>query len=234
MMMWLRASRKRALLVLAGLIALLIVLVVVAIALPGGNDATSAKVTLTATRTLPTPILSPTIFTDPLQAARAQYMPTRLVVPKMGLDASVIGEGATDDGSMATPKCQSAADPICGSVYWWNVGVVPGETGNAVIAGHVNRPDASPASFGNLSAMAVGDSFTIDTAKGVTLSFIVYDVTVVSAYVKGGDNPIINQIFGPSTDANVNLITCIGDWDGATFNERLVVQARLVGPSPLP
>jgi hypothetical protein len=189
-----------------------------------------------AARPTPTPtsIATATVWSDPLTQARLAFTPTHITIPAMHLNAAVIAVGATTDGSMATPHCASATDPLCSEVYWWDGGVVPGQNGNAVMAGHVNRPDASPASFGNLDALVVGNQFTIHTQSGKDLTFVVTKIERVTAYAKGGNNPIINEIFGPAATPNLNLITCIGDWDGATFDQRLVVHTQLVGQSSFP
>jgi hypothetical protein len=203
--------------------AMLVVLLTVAVALPDAAPQVAKQSTPTAT---PERTATPDSHTI--------YTPTRLIASKMRLDAAVMPVAATDQGAMATPKCASASDPVCGEVYWWSVGVAPGQIGNAVIAGHVNRPDASPASFGALNRLQVGDTVQIVTAQGARLSFTVTQVETVSAYVTGGNNPVINEIFGPSSQANLNLITCIGDWDGATFDHRLVIHTLLTGSAPLP
>jgi sortase A len=223
-------SFRRGMTIIGALTVLLVALIALAFIVP--NSPSSGQTTAHRSAT-PTITPSPTIWNDPQAGQRAAYTPKHIIIARMGLDADVMPVGATDDGSMATPHCISPTDPVCGEVYWWSGGVVPGETGNAVIAGHVNRPDASPASFGKLSAMRVGDTVQIVATQGTTLTFVVTQVEVVSAYVKGGSNPIINQIFGPSSSPDLNLITCIGDWDGATFNERLVVHTQLQGPSPI-
>jgi LPXTG-site transpeptidase (sortase) family protein len=192
------------------------------------------------TSVLPTPVPlatpTPTVWSDPLTAARQQFTPVRLTIPKIKLDAEVISVGATDTGAMSTPKCQTADDPICGKVYWWSGGTVPGQRGNTVIAGHINRPDNSPASFGHLPQLVAGDAFHIEVANGQTLYFNIVKIDVVTAYAQGDNDPIINEIFGPASTVNVNLITCYGDWDekAKTFDHRFVVRGQLIGTSPFP
>jgi hypothetical protein len=175
-----------------------------------------------------------TLWTDPLATAHLEFTPVKLIIPKIRLDANVIAVGPDATGLMSTPKCISATDPVCGEVYWWSVGAVPGQRGNAVIAGHLNRPDNSPASFGSLSQLVTGDTFLVEVQNGATLSFTVTSTETVSAYTTGANDPIITDIFGPATTVNVNLITCAGDWDGHTFDHRLVVHAQLNGTSPFP
>ena len=109
---------------------------------------------------------------------------------------------------------------------------LPGEVGNAVIAGHVNRPDLSPAPFWNLHLVQKGDKIIVQPLNGKALTFVVTSVTWISAYAKGSGNTTLGAVFGPASTPNLNLLTCIGDWDGHTFDHRLFVQAQLSGPAP--
>jgi hypothetical protein len=225
-------TKRRGAIILTILCSVLLTLgtlTVIMFAGPTANGAQGVTSTLTVT-----PATTATAWTDPQAAAHAAFTPVRLIVPAMHLDAKVIPVGTTPEGAMSTPHCASATDPLCGEVYWYSPGVVPGQIGNAVIAGHVNRPDASPASFGALTNLVAGDTFQVQTADNHMLTFKVTSVERVTAYAKGQNNPIINEIFGPAAQPDLNLITCIGDWDGATFNQRLVVHTQIVGTSPYP
>lgn len=173
-----------------------------------------------------------TPWTDPLAAVRAAYLPVSLQVPDMELDAPVVPVGETKQGAMATPISSNASDPLWGEAYWWSGGVVPGETGNAVMAGHVNRSDGSAASFTDLHLLQVGDTLDVIAANGTALTFSVVAVEHVSSYANGPGDPTLSAIFGPSTTRDLNLITCAGEWDGTMYNQRLVVLTRLVGTPP--
>jgi len=175
-----------------------------------------------------------TPWTDQRAALFAQYAPLRLRIPSIKLDVSIIGVGVTSAGAMDAPRCNSNSDPICNQVYWFNGGYLPGELGNAVIAGHVNRPDLSPAPFWNLHLVQKGDTIIVQPLNGRPLVFIVTSVTWISAYASGSGNTTLDAVFGPAATRNLNLLTCIGDWDGHTFDHRLLVQAQLQGPNPFP
>ncbi len=224
-------SRRRGIMFLAVLVPLFFALVTLAVVLP---DAPAPEHPVATQKKSTSSAATATSSTDPLQAARAAFTPTRLVVPKMNIDVVVIPVGTTSAGAMDAPRCDNESDPICNEVYWWNGGTVPGQRGNAVIAGHINRPNYDPAPFWNLHEMAVGDKLTVTVTNGQQLTFVVTSVETVSAYASGANNPVINDIFGPSLTDNVNLITCTGDWDGTTFDHRLVVHTQLVGTSPFP
>lgn len=161
-------------------------------------------------------------------------VPVRLIIPKMRLNALILGLGPDRNGAMQAPRIGRPNDPIWSDVYWWNAGVMPGQIGNAVIAGHVNRPDASPSTFTYLNRLVPGDQIQVVTRDGHILVFIVTakDAPLVSLH--GNNDPVIERIFGPALMSNLNLMTCWGEWDGKQFNRRLVVYSKLASPSPFP
>src|ERR1700730_17508594 len=69
----------------------------------------------------------------------AQWHPARLNIPALHVDAPVINVGATASGSMDAPTSQAIHSPYWTSVFWYDQGEAPGQEGNAVIAGHVDR-----------------------------------------------------------------------------------------------
>lgn len=164
----------------------------------------------------------------------ASLKPARLVIAKIGLDAPILALDPDPSGAMQAPRIGGPSNPIWSEVYWWDVGAEPGAIGNAVIAGHVNRPDASPSTFTHLNRLVPGDTIQVITAGGMTLTFRVTAKDTPSVYVHGDNDPTIERIFGPALMPNLNLMTCWGAWDGSEFNQRLVVYSTLVGPSPFP
>ncbi|HEY7973714.1 MAG TPA: class F sortase [Ktedonobacterales bacterium] len=175
-----------------------------------------------------------TVWTDQRTTLFAHYTPLRLRIPSINLDVTIIGVGVTSAGAMDAPRCNANSDPICNQVYWFDGGYLPGEVGNAVIAGHVNRPDLSAAPFWNLHLVKQGDTIIVQPLNGRPLVFVVTSVTWISAYASGSGNSTLGAVFGPAATRNLNLLTCIGDWDGHTFDHRLLVQAQLQGPNPFP
>src|SRR5262249_22390958 len=99
--------------------------------------------------------------------------------------------------------------------------------GNAVIAGHYDRKDGSPAIFWNLRDLQIGDSVYVRSAGGATLHFVVDDVETYLNPTGGQNDPVLQRIFGPASTANLNLITCTGDWTGKEYTKKLVVFTTL-------
>jgi hypothetical protein len=149
------------------------------------------------------------------------WQPAQLSIPAIHVDASVMDVGRTAQGLMDAPVSQAIKSPYWTNVFWYAPGAAPGQVGNAVIAGHVNRVGGDPAVFWYLKDLVSGDDIYITTMQGQKLHFVVeravsYPVTAASA-------DVINAVFGPSTGHHLNLITCSGVWTGHGYDQRLVV-----------
>ena len=155
--------------------------------------------------------------------------PIRLQVPNLGIDATILPVGEDRYGAMQAPGAgHPASDPIWGQAFWWKLGVQPGQPGNAVLAGHVDRNDGSRAVFWNLRDIQQGDQIIITEQASQKYIFQVVSVEAVDNPTGGPNDPVIQRIFGPATTAHLNLITCGGDWIGTEYNQRLVVFSTLV------
>lgn len=137
-------------------------------------------------------------------------LPVRLSIPKIGVDTSVLYMGLTASGDMEAPQTNEDAG-------WYKYGPRPGNTGSAVIAGHVGV--GSHAVFTQLNLLVKGDIVSVTDDKGQTISFVVREVRTFSR------NTEPTEVFKSTTGAHLNLITCDGTWDAgeSTYSERLVV-----------
>jgi hypothetical protein len=154
-------------------------------------------------------------------------VPIWLNAPKVAITGPIIPVGVDAHGDMAAPEGANS-DPIWAEAFWWQSGAMPGQIGNAVIAGHLDRKDGSPAIFWDLNKLTVGDSVYVRTTLGATLHFVVTAVKTFANPTGGAADPVIQRIFGPAQTANLNLITCSGDWTGTEYNKKLVVFTTLV------
>jgi len=120
--------------------------------------------------------------------------------------------GDTSSGDMAVPN--SLVD-----VGWYKYGPLPGETGSAVIAGHVVGFHGEPGVFGQLDQLKPGDTVSVTDAKGQPASFTVSRIKI---YDPADQH---KEVFKSSSGAHLNLITCSGDWDASHLHylKRLVV-----------
>jgi len=149
------------------------------------------------------------------------FIPQRLVIPALSIDTNIQQVGKDATGHMDVPNNWTDAG-------WYDLGYHPGEKGNAVIAGHYDNNLGLPAVFYYLKKLKPGDEIILLDAQNKKETFVVTGSQGVSVI-----NPPLDKIFGPSSVASLNLITCEGVWNKKTrsYNERLVVFSTLK-PSP--
>lgn len=105
-------------------------------------------------------------------------------------------------------------------VGWYKHGSLPGNKGNAVIAGHLKGLKGEPGVFINLNKLQKGDKVLVIDDKQQTASFVVRETRTYAQNEQPG------EVFNTKDDgAHLNLITCTGAWDATqhSFAERLVI-----------
>ncbi len=151
-----------------------------------------------------------------LQAAapRAVAEPVRVRVPGIGVDSPLERLGIDPLGALETPVDYGRAG-------WFDGGTAPGDVGPAVLAGHVDST-AGPAVFWRLRDLTAGDEVLVDRADGTTARFT---VTRVERHAK--DAFPTDEVYGPTPDAQLRLVTCGGDFDRAarSYRDNVVVFA---------
>jgi hypothetical protein len=142
--------------------------------------------------------------------------PLRLRVPSAGIDTALNAVALDEAGVLAPPD-----DP--GTAGWFADGPAPGETGPAVVAGHVDGA-LGPGVFSRLRDVAVGDPILVARSDGSTARFTVTRVArhPKSAFPTG-------EVYGPTPGAELRLITCGGAFDRAagSYRDNVVVYAAL-------
>ncbi len=144
-------------------------------------------------------------------------LPQTLVIPSLNISAAVESVGLDKNGLMDIPSNFV-------NTAWYNLGPRPGETGNAVIDGHVDTPAGAPSVFWNIKNMQQGDEIDVVDVSGKKYRF---KVTAVTSY--RFDAFPVNTVFGTYPKARLNLITCGGAWDRTTqnYSERVVVFSEI-------
>jgi sortase (surface protein transpeptidase) len=130
--------------------------------------------------------------------------------------------GLRDNGSLEVPPDGPGAP-----AGWYSGSPSPGETGPAVLLGHVNATDGGPGVFADLRRLKPGAEIRVQRADGSTA---VFTVTRAAAYRK--DNFPTFEVYGNTKGPELRLITCDG-YDPATglFNDNYVVYAKLKAKS---
>ena len=135
----------------------------------------------------------------------------RLSIPAIGVNAGIIAVGVTRTGHLA----------IGGSVrdvYRWRSGVLPGQEGSAVLAGHTWSK--GPGVFDNLGNLRPGNLVVVGKNR--------FQVTRVRR-VTGMSPQEVSQLFSDRGRARLVLVTC-GDRSNLTgvYRTRIIVNARLL------
>ncbi|HXD81417.1 MAG TPA: sortase [Candidatus Acidoferrum sp.] len=151
-------------------------------------------------------------------AASGSITPSRLRIPSIGVDAAVAAVGLMPDGSMGAPTSLWTS-------AWLSSSARPGQAGSAVIAGH--RGIGTQALFSHLENLRPGDQIQVSDASGGEL---IYQVTRVASMDLSDATQL--QVFGPTTEQRLVLITCYGHYSRSTrtYDHRLVVFSRLLPP----
>jgi sortase (surface protein transpeptidase) len=141
----------------------------------------------------------------------------RIVIPAIGVDASIVRLGLNSDGTLEVPVSFATAG-------WWSGGPYPGNPGPAVVVGHVSSQQG-PGVFYRLHDLRVGDAVTVTGPAGGGAVFVVTSLEEVSkrAFPTA-------QVYGPVSGAQLRLITCDGAFNQATghFVDNLIVFGSLV------
>jgi LPXTG-site transpeptidase (sortase) family protein len=145
-------------------------------------------------------------------------LPERLVVPSIGVDASVQVLGLDAEGGMASPE---GPEPV----GWYTFSPTPGNPGNTVFSGHRDWRTGVTGVFWRLSELVPGDRLWVVLADGTEVG---YDV-VLSVLV-GPDDMTVEEIVGQTPEEIITLITCEGVFDPSTkeYDRRRVVWANRV------
>ncbi|WP_336083864.1 class F sortase [Nocardia sp. SSK8] len=167
----------------------------------------------------PPPAQPDTVLAQTVPAAPAldRSAPTRLVIPRIGLDTALGRSGTTATGSLAAPADFATAS-------WFEQGASPGEPGSAVLLGHVDSVDG-PAVFFRLGELTAGAEIQVSRADGSTARFVVDRTETVTK-----DAFPTDRVFADDGTARLRLITCGGAFDTirGRYLSNVIVSATLV------
>ena len=148
--------------------------------------------------------------------------------PSLGTAAAfsiLAGSEVTNTGASAVTGDIGISPGIGPGPYYVESGPRPGETGSAVIDGHVDWYAGQTGAFRDLRGAVPGDIVEVEDDAGATVSFVVRGSRTYDAAADATDVFV-------STDglAHLNLITCEGTWDriAGQYSKRLVIFADAV------
>jgi sortase (surface protein transpeptidase) len=152
----------------------------------------------------------------------ARSVPVRVQIPSIGVDSGLIPLGLLSDHTLEVPPNGFPAG-------WFTGAPTPGQTGPAVIAGHVHWAGV-PGVFYHLDQVSPGDRVTVLRRNGSVAVFI---VTRVALYPK--TTFPTSAVYGNIDFPGLRLITCGGlNAQTGVYDDNTVVFARLVSESRSP
>nr|WP_088995957.1 class F sortase [Micromonospora echinaurantiaca] len=156
---------------------------------------------------------------SPTAAGMPRSQPTRIKIPRIGVDAPTAPLGLDRNQQIAVPPPQQS-----NTAGWYKLGPSPGEAGTAVVVGHVDSRATGRAVFFRLGALKRGDSIEVLRKDGRTARFT---VDGVARYPKNKFPSAL--VYGHTGKAQLRLITCGGGYDKAarSYKDNVVVFASL-------
>ncbi|OLZ66554.1 class F sortase [Streptomyces sp. IMTB 2501] len=151
--------------------------------------------------------------------ALAPSPPTRIRIPAIRVNAPLMGLALTPSGSLDVPPTRNKN--LAG---WYESGTLPGETGTAIVAGHVDNVEG-PAVFYSLGALRRDARIEVDRRDG---SVAVFTVDAVEVYA--ARNFPDEKVYGAAARPELRVITCGGGYSKSTgYQGNVVVFAHLTG-----
>ena len=144
-----------------------------------------------------------------------------LRIPAIGVDVSLPTLGLNADHTVQVPTDFQQAG-------WFGLGPSPGQTGSAVILGHVDSY-TGPAVFFQIRKLRAGDQVNVSLADGAIAHF---EVSAVAMYAK--DQFPAQQVYAPHGGSALQLVTCGGTFDTHTrsYLSNIVAYTTLVATTP--
>jgi sortase (surface protein transpeptidase) len=148
-------------------------------------------------------------------------VPAGLRIPAIGLSVPVSELGLNPDDTVEVPT--DFAKP-----GWFELGPSPGQTGSAVILGHVDSYKG-PAVFYRLRNLKAGDDVEVSLADGGVARFVVNSVAM---YPK--EQFPAQQVYGAHAGSALQLVTCGGEFDSKarSYRSNVVVYTSLAAVTP--
>lgn len=178
------------------------------------------KPSLPLPTTFPVPIeIVPVV--PPMTAQAVSVTPTAPVwvwIPDIDLDTQVLPVQLNDQNIVDTP----AAD-----VGWYGSSAKPGTLGKMNFNAHVVNGMNQPGKFFRLHELVPGNNIIVTDTQNQQYHYRVSEVELVDVDVFP-----LDKVYGQSTKAELNLVTCAGVYDNTKkdYAQRTIVYAELSEP----
>ncbi|KOV85204.1 class F sortase [Nocardia sp. NRRL S-836] len=135
--------------------------------------------------------------------------PVEVRIPALGARSSLIPLGVNPDGTAEVPPLDQ---PL--QAGWYKYGPAPGDTGPAVLFGHVDG-HGRPGIFHDLAELKAGDRVEVTRHDNSIATFTISRVDRVPK-----DRFPTDAVYGETTTPQLRLVTCGGAFDPATGDYR--------------
>lgn len=215
-----RAARSGAgsvLATLAGILLLALGALVAVWALAGGPSGPPAEA-----QQIPTSVGTavPEVNGSPVARPLAASVPVRIVIPKLSVDAPVMKLGLNPNGSVQVPPLDD--HNLAG---WYTGSVMPGQSGAAVMLGHVDSWSGGSVFF-KIKNLERGDKVGVVRADGTEAIFTVDGLQKAAKVAFPA-----SAVYGNPGYPALRLITCGGPFNSATgeYLDNIIIYAHLTG-----
>lgn len=155
--------------------------------------------------------------------AQRDRIPVRLDIPAVGIDAPIEPIGLNQDRALGW----AASDMAVG---WYSQGFRPGESGNAVLVGHLRTHEADrPGGLWRLDEVKPGNDVVVTMSDGDQLRYLVTAADEFDAH----DRPLA-RLFGKVATENLNIITHSYLEEQGKGKKFMVVFSTLMAAQPSP
>ncbi|MFI0462624.1 class F sortase [Saccharopolyspora sp. 5N102] len=146
--------------------------------------------------------------------------PAWIEIPRIGARSSLVPLGLNPDRTIEVP---SVHQPM--QAGWYEYGPTPGETGPAVVLGHVNG-DGQDGIFARLRELRPGDEILIGRQDGRVARFVVDRMAQPPKTGFPAD-----EVYGNTAGPELRLITCGGSFDHSarSYRDNIIAFAALTG-----
>ncbi|GIH09907.1 hypothetical protein Rhe02_79740 [Rhizocola hellebori] len=143
--------------------------------------------------------------------------PTRLRIPAIGVDAPLGPLHMDESGELQAPADYALPG-------WYEEGATPGDTGPAVIAGHLDSQKGQ-AIFYRLHELRPDDLILVQRGG----KWLTFEVVSTGKFAKNKFPTA--EVYGPTPDAQLRVITCGGSFDPVrrSYRDNVVVFAVAAG-----
>jgi LPXTG-site transpeptidase (sortase) family protein len=145
--------------------------------------------------------------------------PTEVRIPRIGAKSSLIPLGLNPDETVEVPPVEQPMQ-----AGWYKLARTPGETGPAVLLGHVDG-NKQPGIFFRLKELAEGDEVEVSRKDGTTAKFRVRGTEQIAK-----NSFPTEAVYGETDEPELRLITCGGSYDQAahSYRDNIIVYATLI------